>query len=437
MAKTRRAYTGASIETVTTSDLLASPGSYPATVTVTAATNWPYGSDPYYVVLSPGTASEEKILVTRTGASDTSVTIAASSDRGQDGTSAVFHGAGATIYPVFTAVDADEANELTSMWEAKGDIITHGTSTFSRLAVGTNDYVLKANSAAPNGLQWTQVDTNSIANDAVTNAKIDAAAVDTSELAANAVTEAKLATAIVNRLIPAGTIAATVNSSADTGWVLMGTTISNAQTLYPSLWSVAPTGWRSGSSLVLPSMENRYLTGKSGSETLGAHEGSNDVTLSTANLPSHTHSGPSHNHTINHGHADNISANQSSHTHSVNPPDTTVTINANTLDIVYNTNDYNVTNYIATDTTNASYYSASDFGMAVDSDTSHSHTGSVNIASFTSGSTDPAITVSGGVTDHSGSSGSAGTGATGSTGSGTSFDIQGARLIVNFQIKAH
>lgn len=433
MAKTRRAYTGASIETVTQTDLLASPGSYPATVTVTAATNWPYGSDPYYVVLSPGTASEEKILVTRTGASDTSVTIAASSDRGQDGTSAVFHGAGATIYPVFTAVDADEANELASMWEAKGDIISHGSSTFSRLAVGTNDYVLQADSSAASGLAWGQVDTASIANDAITAAKIDAAAVDTSELAANAVTEAKLATDIVNRLIPAGTIAATINSSADTGWVLMGTTISNAQSLYPSLWGVAPTGWRSGSSLVLPSMEDRYLTGKSGSETLGAHEGSNDVTLTTAELPQHAHNTDSHTHTINHGHGHNISANQSAHAHSVDPGSTSVTINANDLDMVYNTNSYVNTDYRAIDIN----FDTTSNGMAVDSTTSHTHTGTVDIASFTSGSTDPSITVSGGVTDGGGNSGSGGGNATQNTGSGDSFDIQGARLIVNFQIKAH
>ena len=371
--------------------------------------------------------------MTRTGASDTSVTIAASSDRGQDGTSAVFHGAGATIYPVFTAVDADEANELASMWEAKGDIISHGSSTFSRLAVGTNDYVLQADSSAASGLAWGQVDTASIANDAITAAKIDAAAVDTSELAANAVTEAKLATDIVNRLIPAGTIAATINSSADTGWVLMGTTISNAQSLYPSLWGVAPTGWRSGSSLVLPSMEDRYLTGKSGSETLGAHEGSNDVTLTTAELPQHAHNTDSHTHTINHGHGHNISANQSAHAHSVDPGSTSVTINANDLDMVYNTNSYVNTDYRAIDIN----FDTTSNGMAVDSTTSHTHTGTVDIASFTSGSTDPSITVSGGVTDGGGNSGSGGGNATQNTGSGDSFDIQGARLIVNFQIKAH
>ena len=190
MAKTRRAYTGGAVETTTTSSIAASGTT---TFTVSAATGWPYGTDPYHIVLSPGTASEEKVLVTRTGSADTTINIASDAKRGQDGTSAVSHDSGATVYPVFTAVDADEANELAAMWEAKGDIISHGTSTFSRLAVGTNDYVLQADSTAASGLAWGQVDTGSIANDAVTNAKIAAGAVDTAELAADAVNGAKIA----------------------------------------------------------------------------------------------------------------------------------------------------------------------------------------------------------------------------------------------------
>ena len=190
MAKTRRAYTGGAVETTTQSDINASGTT---SFTVQAATGWPYGTDPYYVVVSPGTASEEKILVTRASSSTTTISIASESRRGQDGTSAVSHGTGATVYPVFTAVDADEANELTSMYEAKGDIISHGTSTFSRLAVGTNDYVLQADSSAASGLAWGQVATAGIANDAVTAAKIAAGAVDTAELAADAVTNAKIA----------------------------------------------------------------------------------------------------------------------------------------------------------------------------------------------------------------------------------------------------
>ena len=190
MAKTRRAYTGASVETTTTTAIAASGTTV---FTVSAATNWPYGTDPYYVVLSPGTASEEKVLVTRNSSSDLTINIASDAVRGQDGTSAVSHDAGAAVYPVFTAVDADEANELTSMWEAKGDIVSHGTSTFSRWPVGTEEYVLQADSSTASGLAWGQVDTASIANNAVTAAKIDAAAVDTSELAADAVDGTKIA----------------------------------------------------------------------------------------------------------------------------------------------------------------------------------------------------------------------------------------------------
>jgi microcystin-dependent protein len=307
------------------------------------------------------------------------------------------------------------------VWEAKGDIVSHGASAFERVIVGADDTVLIADSSAASGLSWGQVGSD--------------------QISAGAVTETELDSSVVQQLVPVGTIAATIRSSADAGWALMGTTVTNAENNYPALWAVAPAGWQSGSDLVLPDMSDRYLSGKSSTDTLGAEVGSNDVTLATANLPSHTHSGPSHSHTINHGHGHNIQAGQSAHTHSVDPSSTSVTINANDLDMVYNTGSYTNTNYIATDTSitdpsgNHPYYVPSAFGMAVASTTSHTHTGTVDIASFTSGPTDPAIVMSGGVTDHSGSSGSAGTGATGATGDGDSFSIQSAHLVVNFQLK--
>jgi len=190
MAKTRRAYTGASVSS-TTSSAIAASGT--TSFTVSAATNWPYGSDPFYVVLSPGTASEEKVLVTRTNTGDTTINIASDAVRGQDGTSAVSHDSGATVYPVFTAVDADEANELAAMWESKGDIVSHGASTFARLAVGADDTVLIADSSAGSGLAWGQVGTANIAADAVTNAKIAAGAVGNTELGSDAVSGDKIA----------------------------------------------------------------------------------------------------------------------------------------------------------------------------------------------------------------------------------------------------
>lgn len=190
MAKTRRTYTGASVSS-TTSSAIAASGT--TSFTVNAATNWPYGSNPFYIVLSPGTASEEKVLVTRTNTGDTTINISSDAVRGQDGTSAVSHDSGATVYPVFTAVDADEANELASMWESKGDIVSHGASTFARLAVGADDTVLIADSSAASGLAWGQVDTASIAADAVTAAKIAAGAVGNTELGSDAVSGDKIA----------------------------------------------------------------------------------------------------------------------------------------------------------------------------------------------------------------------------------------------------
>lgn len=200
MAKTRRAYTGASVET-TTSSAIASSGT--TSFTVSAATNWPYGTEPYHIVVSPGTASEEKILVTRTGSSDTTINIASDAKRGQDGTSAVAHDSGATVYPVFTAVDADEANELTSTWTTKGDIVAHGASTFTRLAVGTNEHVLKADSSTATGLAYGQVATAGIAADAIDGTKIadDSinsehyvdGSIDTAHIADLQVTTAKIA----------------------------------------------------------------------------------------------------------------------------------------------------------------------------------------------------------------------------------------------------
>ena len=126
MAATRRAYTGAAVSTTTASSIAASGTT---SFTITAYTGWPYGSDPFYVVVEPGTASEEKILVTRTGSTDTTINVASDSERGQDGTSAVSHSTGSTVFPVFTSVDADEANAVAS-------VISVDT-TNNRVGIGT------------------------------------------------------------------------------------------------------------------------------------------------------------------------------------------------------------------------------------------------------------------------------------------------------------
>ena len=155
MAKIRKSYLGAAAST-TTSTAIASSGT--TTFNITAYTGWPYGTPPFFVVLEPGTANEEKVLVTRSGASDLTVSVytvpSVAANRGLDGTSAVAHASGSTTFPVFTATEADEANELVSTMTTKGDLLSHGTSTFARLGVGTNGYMLKADSTQSTGLVW-------------------------------------------------------------------------------------------------------------------------------------------------------------------------------------------------------------------------------------------------------------------------------------------
>jgi hypothetical protein len=74
-------------------------------VTLAAITGWPStAAVPFYVVIDPGTSSEEKCSATISGSTLTLT-------RGQDDTTAVSHSSGATIYPVFSADDADEAYE--------------------------------------------------------------------------------------------------------------------------------------------------------------------------------------------------------------------------------------------------------------------------------------------------------------------------------------
>jgi hypothetical protein len=131
-AVTRKQYKGAAAQTTITNALASGDTS----ITIAATTGWPDGATPYFIVISPGTASEEKCLVTRSGSTLTLT-------RAQDDTTAQSHASGATTYPVFAADDADEANLLASTLTTRGDLLTMGTGPdFARIAIGAADTVL-------------------------------------------------------------------------------------------------------------------------------------------------------------------------------------------------------------------------------------------------------------------------------------------------------
>lgn len=182
-AFTRRQYSGSAVATTITAGI----NTTDTTCSLAATTGWPGSAGvSFYVVIDPGTSTEEKCSATISGSTLTLV-------RGQDDTSASSHTSGASIYPVFTANDADEANEVVSKLTTKGDLLVTSGSALNRLAVGTNTYALLADSSATNGVAWGQVAAAGLASNAVTTAKILDANVTADKLASDSVTQAKIA----------------------------------------------------------------------------------------------------------------------------------------------------------------------------------------------------------------------------------------------------
>lgn len=387
-------------------------------------------------------------------------------------------GEAVVIVPALLGADQQVSVPTTGLTQTAGEwnVPSAGSSIFVAVSTDLSQFLWVTAVTAPTDSDIDFNDNVSIGGDLTVNNNLtvnnsvdignDLTVTDNVSIEGNLAVTGNI-TAGQNEIFPAGTIIATISSVASNGWLLLdGSSVTNANTAYPALWDVAPTSWKSGTTLNLPDMSDRSLEGQT-TTTLGALGGSNTVTIGSANLPTHQHSidhghgndiGASqdeHDHTAHHGHSHDITANQSQHRHSVDPPSTSVsvTVDNNALDMVYNTQSYSNTDYIATDTVNADYYNASDFGMAVSHVTQHAHTasGTVDIASFNSGYTDPVITVSGGVTDNNTLTTSGKTpditmsggvtDHTGSSGDGgfanSALTVTNAHLAVNFQIKAH
>lgn len=169
MAVTRRAYAGGAVKTTIPAGISGTP----ATFDIDDATGWPTGA-PFYVVVDPGLAAEEKILGTRSG---TTITV---TTRGVDGTSSADHGADAEIYPCLTAVDLDEANRLAAIMTTQGDLIVADASgNPARIAIGTSGQILESNGTTA---AWGKVGTAGIEDSAVTTAIIADANVTTAKI---------------------------------------------------------------------------------------------------------------------------------------------------------------------------------------------------------------------------------------------------------------
>lgn len=181
------------------------------------------------------------------------------------------------------------------------------------------------------------------------------------------------------------------------------------------------------------------IMGATSSDTGGATGGSNSKTITTANLPAHTHSIPGHTHSVpNHTHSipahnhGGTIANGGSHTHTI-----TVKSGGSHSHRWYMTLNYADKTGAARDTINFThttrYFLSNDvaiFGIHTDG-SSHKHSAS----SASAGSHSHTLTINNKAkfnTNNSGATttGSGGSGNTGSQGSGTALDVTNAYIKV-------
>jgi microcystin-dependent protein len=145
----------------------------------------------------------------------------------------------------------------------------------------------------------------------------------TGPIGATGTTGATGATGVTSPGLPTGSITQFAGSSAPSGWLTCdGTAVS--RTTFADLFAVIGTtyntGGEAGTDFRLPNMKGRVPVGFDSAQTefdaLGEAGGAKTHTLTTAEMPSHTHTQNSHNHTQDaHGH----SINDPSHSHGMQP----------------------------------------------------------------------------------------------------------------------
>jgi microcystin-dependent protein len=269
----RRYYSSSAADTTLGSSITAGATS----ITVGSVTGHPV-QYPYTLILDPETPSEE--VVTVTAGTGTTLTVS----RGQDGTTALAHTTGAVVRHGVSARDYDEPNA-----HIQATTNVHGAT------------------GAVMGTTNTQVVTNKDMTDPSN-------------------------TFPVANTLPAGMIAPYAGAAAPTGWLLAdGSAVS--RTTYAALYAAlggasSPYGQGNGTTTFnLPNLKGRIPVGIDGAQTefdtRAETGGAKTHTLSTAELPGHTHavdhdhgSVNSGNQNANHQHGASTDS-QGSHAHGV------------------------------------------------------------------------------------------------------------------------
>jgi hypothetical protein len=159
-----RLYSSTSVETILSTGITASQTSMvvatgTATTLLGGVTLSAGNVDQFTVAIDPDTTNEEIVFIT--GVSGDTFTIV----RARAGTTGITHASGATVRHVLTSDDLNffKTAVQPSSFTAKGQLLSASASgTTAIVNVGTNDYVLTADSTQTAGLKWAAAPTTSL-----------------------------------------------------------------------------------------------------------------------------------------------------------------------------------------------------------------------------------------------------------------------------------
>ena len=261
---TRREYKAGRPTTLTGGGLAIGGNSF----TIANNTNWPTGADnPFWVTIDGGESNEERVLCS--ARSGSTVTVAASG-RGKDTTTESNHASGASVWPSWSATDADEANEHINLTTG-----VHGyTATAAEINILDGATLSTAELNILDGVTASTAELNIL----------DGVVASTTELNyVDGVTSA-IQTQI-NTNTPVGTIVMYGGTTNPTGWLLCnGQATPNPSALrdlvganVPDLMGRAPIGY--GTSADTSNVPTARTT-------IGAKTGAETHTLTHAQIPS-------------------------------------------------------------------------------------------------------------------------------------------------------
>lgn len=128
-------------------------------LTISDATGWPDGTNPFVIAVNRGLSNEEKMLVTtRVGTTLSGIT------RGYDDTTAFAHASSSIVEHVIDASTVDQANRLANLQTTKGDLLGHNGTNTARIPGAAMDgsedgFVAQADSAAATGISFGRLET--------------------------------------------------------------------------------------------------------------------------------------------------------------------------------------------------------------------------------------------------------------------------------------